>query len=114
MDTLILKPDSENYLDIILTNIQLHTQKARNPNSLGRQYVKAIHGSEIRRAYSNSISFNKNGGLILSMDLGMEYYFDMARKQGKKIVRFFTLKNGVPVELGNDVTKQLNLSIDKS
>ena len=102
------KPNPKECLNIVLTDVQLHSQIKRKPNSLGRQYVKAIHGSKINRAYSDSVSTNdKTKTVSLTMDLGMKHLYDLARKQGKKYIRFFVKKNGMPVALGNDAVEKL-------
>ncbi len=100
------KLDQKNCLDIILTDIQLHSQKKRNPNPLGRQVSKAMHGSKVNRAYSNSIT-TKNKNINLSINLGMEYFYNLARKEGKKYIRFFIKKNGLPVKIGKDAIEKL-------
>lgn len=107
------KPDPKDCLDIILTDIQLHTQKIRKPHSLGRQCAKTINGSKNRRAYSNNIKIDeKSQTVTLSMSLGMEHLHDLARKQGKKYIRFFTREHGLPIFLGQDTVEKLE-SIDK-
>lgn len=101
------KIDPKDCLDIILTDIQLHVLKVRNPNSLGKQYVKAVHGSKVRRAYSNSVKpDSKNKSMELSIDLGMESLFELGRQKGKKYIRFFAKKDGLPVALGKDVMEK--------
>ena len=107
------KLDPKDCYDVILTDTQLHTQKIRKPNSLGRQYVKALHGSKIKRVYSNSINFDKKGNPTFSLDLGMKYFYDLARKQGKKYIRFLTYKNGMPVGLGKDAVEKLQADYKK-
>ena len=89
-------------LDIFLTNIQLHSQKVRKPNSLGRQYVKSVRARKaVGRAYSNNMMLKPRGG-SLSIDLGMEQLYELARQKGKKYVRIFAQKGGLPIYLGKD------------
>lgn len=103
-----IKPDPKDCLNIVLTDVQLHSQIKRKPNSLGRQYVKAVHGSKINRAYSDSVSTDdKTKTVSLAIDLGMEHLYEIARKQGKKYIRFFVKKNGISVALGNDTVEKL-------
>lgn len=102
------KPDPKDCFDVILDDIQLHTQKKRKPNSLGKQVAKAVHGSKTNRSYSNSITTDeKTKTVSLTMNLGMEHLYDLARKQGKKYIRFFVKKDGMPVALGNDAVEKL-------
>ncbi len=80
-----LNVNPKDCLDIMLTDIQLHTQKMRNPNSLGRQVAKVVHAKKKSgRAYSNNLKIDKKGG-ILSLDIGMQdYLFKLAQQKGKK------------------------------
>ncbi len=108
------KPDPKDCLDIILTDIQLHTQKKRNPNSFGRQFVKAVHGSKERRAYSNLKSPGEYGRISdLIMPAGMDQLYDLARKKGKKYIRFFGFKDGLRVDLGPDAKEKIDSIIKK-
>lgn len=99
--------DSKNCLDILLTNIQLHSQKARKPNSLGRQYVKTVRAKKTNgRAYSNDLMLSAKGG-SLSIGLGMEQLYELARQKGKKYVRIFAQKDGLQIYLGKDTIEKI-------
>ncbi|MCL4354842.1 MAG: hypothetical protein M1607_03365 [Patescibacteria group bacterium] len=101
------KPDPKDCLDIILTDIQLHTQKMRKPHSLGRQYAKVVQsGKDGGRAYSNDIKINNRTG-VLSVPLGMEHLYDLARKKGKKYIRFLAPKDGPVILPGKDTVEKL-------
>lgn len=103
-----IQPDPKDCLDIFLTDIQLHVQKVRNPNPLGRQYVKALHGSKQRRAYSNSVKFDgKKRTITLTLDLREEHLYEHAKKLGKKYIRYFIKKDGIPLYLGSDTIEKL-------
>jgi hypothetical protein len=110
------KPDSKDCLDIILTDVQLHCRKIRKPNSLGRQCAKAFHGSKTNRAYSKSIALinDKKNIVSVNIDLGMEHLYNLARKQGKKYIRFFIKKDGMPLFLGKDIIEKLLADYKKS
>jgi len=106
--TKVAQLDAGECLDILLTDIQLHVQKVRNPNSLGRQYIKALHGSKQRRAYSNSVKFDgKKRTITLALDLGEEHLFAEAQKRGKKYIRYFIKQDGIPLYLGSDTIERL-------
>jgi hypothetical protein len=109
----ILKVYPNECLDVVLTDIQLHASKVRNPSSIGRQYVKAIHGSRSHRAYSNDIKTDGKDKISLSANLGMEQLYDLARKRGKKYVRIFAGKDGLPVYLGQDSVEKLESLMKK-
>lgn len=110
-----VKPDAKDCFDIILTDFQLHVQKARKPNSLGRQYVKALYGSKQRRAYSNSVKIDdKNKTITMAVDLGEEHLLAEAQKRGKKYIRYFIMKDGIPLYLGHDTIEKLRGLAKKS
>ena len=110
-----IQPDPKDCLDIFLTDIQLHVQKVRNPNSLGRQYVKALHGSKQRSAYSNSVKFDdKNKTMTMAIDLGEEHLYEHAKKLGKKYIRYFIKKDSTPLYLGYDTIEKLKALAKKS
>lgn len=102
-----ISPDPKDCLDIVIKDLQLHAQKARNPNSLGRQIAKTVNSRKAEgRAYANDIEA-AGEGMKLSVPIEMEKLYDLARKQGKKYVRFFILKNSTHVKLGEDAIKSL-------
>lgn len=106
MDT--SRVDPKDCLDVIITDYQLHLQKVRKPNSLGRQIVKAFHGSKVRRAYSNEVAFdNKTKSATLGINLGTEELYALARKKGKKYVRFLMPKDGLNLYIGNDIIEKV-------
>lgn len=104
-----LNVDPKDCLDIILTDIQLHSQKVRKPNSFGRQVAKVVHAKKKRgRAFSNNLKVDNKGG-ISSFDIGMqEYLFKLARQKGKKYVRILTPKEGLNVYLGQDAIERIS------
>ena len=109
MGSQLSKPDSNECLDIMLTDFKLHASKVRKPNSLGRRYVKAIHnGGKGNRAYSNDMKIDDKNLVTFSIGLEMEHLYDLARKKGKKYVRIFTKRDGLPVFLGQDSVERLN------
>lgn len=100
------KIDENDYLNVVITDFKLHARQFRNPNSLGRQYEKAIHGGKARRAYSNNMKVN-NKGLELEIDLDKEKLAEMVRKTGKKYVRILFPKQGIPVYPADDFKEKL-------
>lgn len=115
MNTKVAQVDASECLDILLTDTQLHIQKVRNPNSLGRQYVKALHGSKQRRTYSNSVKFDgKKRTITLTLDLGEEHLYEHAKKLGKKYIRYFIKQDGIPLYLGCDTIEKLKALAKKS
>lgn len=99
--------DPKDCLDVIITDYQLHTTKARNPKSLGRQIAKSFGNNKPGRAYSNNLQLEGKSG-VMSIDLGgMEELQDLARKKGKKYIRFLYPKSGVPVLPGSDTEERI-------
>jgi len=106
MDT--SKVDPKDCLDVIITDYQFHLQKVRKPNSLGRQIVKAFHGSKVRRAYSNDVKIDENNhSATLAINLGQEELQELARKRGKKYIRFLIPKEGLNLYPGKDVLEKI-------
>ncbi len=106
MDT--SKVDPKDCLDVIITDYQFHLQKVRKPNSLGRQIAKAFHGSKIRRAYSNDVKIDeKNHSASLAINLGQEELQELARKRGKKYIRFLIPKKGLNLYPGKDILEKI-------
>ena len=103
------KVNPKDCLDIMLTDVQLHTQKIRKPNPLGRQIAKVINAKgKSGRAYSSNIQFDANGG-ILSIDIETEKYLHkLAEKKGKKYIRIFAPKDGLPINLGKDTVERIS------
>lgn len=109
-----LKLDPKDCLDIILTDIQGHVQKVRKPNSFGRQYAKALHGSKQRRVYTNKAEFDdKNMTMTITINLGEKELLEQLKMQGKKYIRLFFLKDGIPVFLGQDAIEKLEADSKK-
>lgn len=102
------KVDPKECLDIGLTDIQFHSQKVRKTRSIGRQVVKMIRAEKTSgRAYSNKVTLNSKGGVLLS-ELEMERLHELARQKGKKYVRISVPKGGLPVFFGRDTLEKLN------
>ncbi len=102
------KIDPKDCLDVILTDIQMHAQKFRKPLSLGRQFVKAAHGSKVNRVFSNDSKMDpRTGAVSLSIDLEEGRLFELARQKGKKYVRYLIPKEGLSIFPGPDIIEKL-------
>ncbi len=105
---------NQKYLDILFTDIKLHTIKPRKPVSLGRKISKSITSKKAGRAFSRNIKITKDGKLELSIPLGKEFIdaLEKARKQGKQL-RIIMPKNGIPVYFGKDVIERLQAVVKR-
>lgn len=100
----------EKYFDIQLTDISLHTQEIRKPNSLGRAISKSISNGLPGRAYmtGDNVKFDETTGrMTFSIPFGPEITkaVEKAKKQGKTIR--IVMSNGTPVLLGDDTKECL-------
>lgn len=97
----------KNY-DIILTDIQLHAQKPRKPDSFFRKIMKSLRSRKSGRAYSTLPTSNTNGTFVLPITLSPEEQVDLARAKSEgKNIRFFIPKAGLPMYAGQDVNEYL-------
>ena len=96
------------YHDVILTDIKLHTVKARKPVSWYRAIWRSFKKNLPGRFYSSNIQIKKDGafkfGFPLSPNLQREK--EIAEKAGKKF-RIFMHKGGVPVYFGPDAIEHI-------
>ena len=100
----------EKYFDIQLTDISLHTQVIRKPNSLGRAISKSISSGLPGRAYmtGDNVRFDESTGkMTFSIPFGPEITqaIEKAKKQGKTLR--IIMPNGTPVLLGEDTKEHL-------
>lgn len=100
----------EKYFDILLTDISLHTQGVRKPNSLGRTISKSITNGLPGRAYmtGDNISLNETTGrMTFSIPFGPEIAqaIEKAKRHGKTLR--IIMPNGTPVLLGEDTKERL-------
>lgn len=98
------------YFDILLTDISLHTQEVRKPNSLGRAISKSMSIGLPGRAYmtGDNVKFNESTGkMTLSIPFGKEITqaVEKAKKQGRTLR--IIMPNGTPVLLGEDIKERL-------
>ena len=101
---------NEKYFDILLTDISLHTQEVRKPNSLGRAISKSISKGLPGRAYMtrDNVKFDETTSrMTFSIPFGSEITqaMEKAEKQGKTLR--IIMPNGTPVLLGDDTKERL-------
>lgn len=107
----------EKYFDIQLTDISLHTQAVRKPNSFGRAVSKSITNGLPGRAYvtGDNVKLDESTGkMTFTVPLGPEITqaAEKARKEGK-ILRL-VMPNRMPVIFGEDTIERLKKIQKKS
>lgn len=100
---------ADKYYDVILTDVQLHTQIPPKPKPLFRSILQSMRNNKPGRTYSSNISFDDSGTFQFSIPLESKTGQEMlrAQKAGKKI-RIFMPKSGLPVYLGKDMIEKLD------
>ena len=94
------------YVDIQITNFQLHTAEPRKPQSIGRVVERSIRSKQEQRAYTTDIQEGQNNLRFTFRNVELERIVAKAKAEGKT-VRFFVPKGGIPVLLGNDTVEFL-------
>jgi len=95
---------NQKYCDIVLTDIELHITKVKNPKSFGRMMMKSIRNNKPYRVYTNDLKTTKNHIPQCSIDLGKEFEMlqEQLRKEGKEL-RIFIPKKGLNIFPGSDI-----------
>ena len=101
---------NDKFLDIVITDFALHTQKMRKPSTFGRAVSKSITSDHLGRSYGsiNDIKFHETSGkMTLTIPLGPE--ISQAAEKAKKLGRTLRIlmPNGTPVVFGKDVLEGL-------
>lgn len=96
------------YHDIILTDIQLHTAKARKPIPWYKAIWRSIKNRTAGRFYSRDIQVKKGGTILMGFPLppNIQKEKEIAEKSGKQF-RLFMPKDGLPLALGPDAIEAL-------
>lgn len=95
----------EEYIDISITNLQLHVTEPRKPSSVGRVIERSIQSKKEHRAYSTDIKkMDGDTFRLIFHNPEIEKIIEKAEKEGKK-VRFIMPKDGIPVYLGKDASE---------
>lgn len=103
--------NKQKFIDILVTDINLHTIKPRKPVSLGRKISKSITSGKSERAFSSEIKIVKDGTVEFAIPLGDEVFLK-AKKQGKQL-RIMMPKEGIPIFPGDDVIERLKAKVKK-
>ena len=105
--------DNENqnkYLDIYLTDIQVHVQKMSNPAPLLKAVEKTVKtGKPAGRAYGKITGANEKDhtmNFVLPFDDKTQARIKEAQRQGKQI-RIWTPKAGLFVFAGKDTVEKI-------
>lgn len=87
------------YVDVILTDIQLHRQKPTNPKPMAEVFHKASLNGKPGRAYGTDVKANPDGTFTMALPLYGK--LKKAAESGKQL-RFHMPKDGLPIYLGQD------------
>ena len=100
--------ENDQFIDIILTDLQMHVTKPRKPVSLGRSIKKTLTSKKDGRAYSRDMSVSKNGKFTFSIPLGKEFYKlkEKAEREGKQL-RLLIPGFGLYVFTGKDMIEYI-------
>jgi hypothetical protein len=98
----------KKYVDILLTDIQLHSNKMERSSSFSKLVSKAVKNNALGRMYLRGISLTKDGKIILPLfpNSEIQKIKEKYEKEGK-IVRFFIHKSGLFMGLGKDTLEYL-------
>lgn len=98
------------YLDIFLTDIQLHAQKMPNPAPLLRAVEKTVRSNKPSgRAYGKISNVNKQNFTMefsIPLDDATQARIKKAKNEGKKI-RIFMPQRGLNMYLGSDAMEKI-------
>lgn len=107
--------ENGKFVDIILTDIQLHVEKARKPASPSRAMEKAIRNGEPGRFYSNNLTMDTDGKPVIPIFENSEIAkFIEKAKSERKIVRIFMPKDGLPITSGQDTKEFIEMHKKKN
>lgn len=93
--------ESQEYFDIVLTDIQLHVQKPKHPAPFDRGIVKSIRNQKAGRTHTAQKLAATEVAFPLSFQNEIE---ELERTTGKK-VRIFIHAQGLPLKVGADTTQ---------
>lgn len=107
----------ERYFDIQLTDISLHTQEIRKPDSFGRAISKTITNGQRGRAFmaKDNVKLDESTGkMTFTIPFGPEITqaVEKANKQGMTLR--IIMPNGIPFLLGEDTIERLKKIQKKS
>ena len=97
---------SENTIDIILTDINLHAQKPSKPTSLVRNMAKQLKGGKTRRSYSH-IKPVANNTYEVGINFKEDEIIKLLAKNKKRMLRVYVPTTGLPVHMAEDALEKL-------
>lgn len=103
-----METQDQNYVGIILTDIQLHTNKMERSAPFSKLVSKSVKNNKPGRMYTRGISCAKDGKITLPLfpNSEIQKIIDKYAKLGKK-VKFFIRKSGLPILPGKDTLEFL-------
>ncbi len=113
----IKKSEQNKYLNILLTDIQLHTIKPRKPTPWYRAILKSFKNKKPGRFYAENFSVQNDETLQMTLinlakhDPLFQKQMEIAEKSGKKI-RIIVPPN-LPIYSGKDLIEKLKTEREK-
>lgn len=103
-----MENQNQKYIDIVLTDIQLHTNKMERSAPLSKLVSKTVRNNTPERMYVRGISYTKDGKITLPLFPGSEIQKikDKYEKEGR-VVRFFIYKSGLIMFPGKDTLEYI-------
>jgi len=97
---------SEDSIDIILTDINLHAQKPSKPSSLVRNMAKQLKSGKPRRSYSHIRPVADNTYEV-GINFNEQEVIELLAKNKKRMLRVYVPTTGLPVHMAEDALEKL-------
>ncbi len=91
---------NEKFIDIVLTDMQIHAIKPTNPNTIDRQAIKIVNSGKQGggKAFSGKVAIGPDGEWTV--------IFPLTNLDGNKI-RYFVPKGGINLYLSDDAVDKI-------
>ncbi len=97
---------SDDTIDIILTDINLHAQTPSKPTSLVRNMAKQLKGGKPRRSYSQ-IKPVADNTYEVGINFKEDEIIELLAKNKKRMLRVYVPTTGLPVHMAEDALEKL-------
>ena len=97
---------SDDTIDIILTDMNLHAQKPSNPTSLVRNMAKQLRGGRLRRTYGHIRPVADNT-YEMGINFDEDEVIELLTKNKKRMLRVYVPTTGLPVHMAEDALEKI-------
>lgn len=104
--------ETETAINIIITDLQMHTTQSRRPDTFARHVQKVLAGGKPKRVYVSAkdnvkVTDGEKTTVEFHVPLtGMEDVIKKAKESGKT-VRIWMPRSGIPIFLGTDAKEKI-------